>query len=197
MNGYDEKMKKLMLENDGGKQSDYVARWIRRENEKVANDILKNFILCSSENNDKYKNVDVDKWDTYVSDSVIRMLFKMNYVEDAFYLELVKYIRCLESEYNASCIVYGLSLDKRLPYSRTLVFDEERKGVVTNEQYMVTLNKLRNDGTINKLEQIINIQWAFRTERTDRILALMDDLEVQEKEVLLTVALIKYCEFVS
>ena len=62
---------------------------------------------------------------------------------------------------------------------------------------MVTLNKLRNDGTINKLEQIINIQWAFRTERTDRILALMDDLEVQEKEVLLTVALIKYCEFVS
>lgn len=106
MNGYDEKMKKLMLENDGGKQSDYVARWIRRENEKVANDILKNFILCSSENNDKYKNVDVDKWDTYVSDSVIRMLFKMNYVEDAFYLELVKYIRCLESEYNAKQFNY-------------------------------------------------------------------------------------------
>ena len=93
MNGYDEKMKKLMLENDGGKQSDYVARWIRRENEKVANDILKNFILCSSENNDKYKNVDVDKWDTYVSDSVIRMLFKMNYVEDAFYLELWVIVR--------------------------------------------------------------------------------------------------------
>lgn len=108
MNGYDEKMKKLMLENDGGKQSDYVARWIRRENEKVANDILKNFILCSSENNDKYKNVDVDKWDTYVSDSVIRMLFKMNYVEDAFYLELVKYIRCLESEYNAKDALRGL-----------------------------------------------------------------------------------------
>ena len=40
MNGYDEKMKKLMLENDGGKQSDYVARWIRRENEKVAKHLI-------------------------------------------------------------------------------------------------------------------------------------------------------------
>lgn len=175
-----------------------VLDLINKEERRNANEILDDFIILSSSLRAirEYSTKNMEMWNQYRTDKKINAIFEKSKIKEMFIRDLIEYLTNNETSIEMKvCIMYGIQIDNRLPFV-ALEYSSEKKGIIRDNQYQSTLKKLERNGILNKLEYIMKIRWDYLTERTDRVLALLNGLSAEEQEVLLAIAFIKYERFI-
>lgn len=160
--------------------------------------IIEEFIELSRQQDIGVENSieNIEIWNQYYQDRTMKDIFEKSKSRTMFTEYLADYLLDKDTSIEKkSYILFGIQIDNRLPFI-FLHNNSKNKGVINDTRYRSTLKTLKEDGKLNMLEYIMNIEWDYSTERSDRVIALMKGLSEEEKSVLLAVAFVKYEEYI-